>query len=547
MPSFLLLLLSCLIGADGFGSSAVVSVETAARAVVAVQKSFCAVALPLALMGALLSELLDYAMILHASLALGVSCLLLFGIDQVLRELFCARKCRFVIAFAEFAALLCYAALATFAIALVDGLECALLVHGAGLFGDCLFVIADSLALFAETHRSKSVQLKSPASVEAASQLSDLVVRQREEISRVSARAADLARQLDTALQNHVPEAVPETATAERAAKRRRIADELLLTEESYSRSLDAVVNDLIAPLQAALVAPGVIGAVFCNIEAIAAFHRELLASLRARMSARADGTALGDVFLLKADAMACYGPFLRNYASSIVAVHYLRAALPVFLAAVRDFEARQSNNLTLQSFLVMPVQRLPRYLLLVKELLKCTPQHHADRALLQAAESALMAVAQRVNSGVDSCAVDIARRAVAIVQSIEGIGILGVELVSAARQCVREGTLARLQKKGARLGHGNLYYFLLTDVLVLCEKPVNPKTPSQPYIFLEAVPIGAVSQVVVSTRRERTVKLVGATRRKAWWTLVCDSDAECEQFAKYMGAAVAAKSSTSR
>ena len=44
------------------------------------------------------------------------------------------------------------------------------------------------------------------------------------------------------------------------------------------------------------------------------------------------------------------------------------------------------AKGLDLRSFLIMPVQRVPRYRLLLKELLKRTPEGHADRASIQEA-----------------------------------------------------------------------------------------------------------------------------------------------------------------
>eukprot|EP00727_Mastigamoeba_balamuthi_P011834 m51a1_g7273 putative domain containing protein (1060) ;mRNA; f:224433-229299 len=335
-----------------------------------------------------------------------------------------------------------------------------------------------------------------------------------------------------------------------RTAMRKRVADEILQTEESYSTSLDSLVRDLITPLQAAWlrasrsrresVAPDEMEAIFANLEAIAVFHREFLTDLRMRMSVWGGEATLGDVFLLKADAMACYGPYLRNYAGSIVSVHYLAAKSPAFLAAVRDFEARQANKLTLQSFLVMPVQRLPRYLLLLKELRKFTPKQHADRALLQAAEKALLAVTERINSGVDPRSGDAARRAIAIAESIEGLEACGVALVSADRRPVREGRLVRLEKKGSRLGHSP-YCFLFTDVLVLCEQSKAPRSPAQPFALIEVAAIARVARVAVSAKREHALLLMDAAKRKPRWTLEFASDEERALWEKDLGATVAA------
>jgi hypothetical protein len=46
----------------------------------------------------------------------------------------------------------------------------------------------------------------------------------------------------------------------------------------------------------------------------------------------------------------------------------------------------------------VVPVQRIPRYVLLLKELLKCTPESHSDFANCQKAHASLEKVAGLIN-----------------------------------------------------------------------------------------------------------------------------------------------------
>ncbi|RTG81113.1 uncharacterized protein DC041_0011958 [Schistosoma bovis] len=56
-------------------------------------------------------------------------------------------------------------------------------------------------------------------------------------------------------------------------------------------------------------------------------------------------------------------------------------------------------NKLPLKALLVQPVQRIPRYELLIKRLLESTPKDYSDHALLVEAESAIHRLALRVNA----------------------------------------------------------------------------------------------------------------------------------------------------
>ena len=56
------------------------------------------------------------------------------------------------------------------------------------------------------------------------------------------------------------------------------------------------------------------------------------------------------------------------------------------------------TGKLSLDDLLIKPVQRIPRYLLFIKDLLKHTAASHPDHAPLQQALEELTGLAERVN-----------------------------------------------------------------------------------------------------------------------------------------------------
>lgn len=56
------------------------------------------------------------------------------------------------------------------------------------------------------------------------------------------------------------------------------------------------------------------------------------------------------------------------------------------------------TGKLSLDDLLIKPVQRIPRYLLFIKDLLKHTSMSHPDHAPLQQALDELTGLAERVN-----------------------------------------------------------------------------------------------------------------------------------------------------
>ena len=63
------------------------------------------------------------------------------------------------------------------------------------------------------------------------------------------------------------------------------------------------------------------------------------------------------------------YREYLINYNTSIVGVQGMIQKYSRFAKMINFFEAaqQQSSKLNLESFLIMPVQRIPRYLLLLR------------------------------------------------------------------------------------------------------------------------------------------------------------------------------------
>jgi hypothetical protein len=59
------------------------------------------------------------------------------------------------------------------------------------------------------------------------------------------------------------------------------------------------------------------------------------------------------------------------------------------------------SKGLNLSSLLITPIQRIPRYKLLLSELIKNTPEDHPDKADLDKALTIISATAKHINDSV--------------------------------------------------------------------------------------------------------------------------------------------------
>jgi len=139
---------------------------------------------------------------------------------------------------------------------------------------------------------------------------------------------------------------------------------------------------------------------IFKDLNVIRALNENLLKDLQLnydhdRSNKKPDET-IGEIFLK-------FAPFLKTYTAYTNQFYNISEALRVLRLKnkeLNEFLNNQSKDAgqTLESFLIMPVQRIPRYNLLLKELLKNTSQYHRDYETLVKALDAMKEIASYVN-----------------------------------------------------------------------------------------------------------------------------------------------------
>jgi hypothetical protein len=79
------------------------------------------------------------------------------------------------------------------------------------------------------------------------------------------------------------------------------------------------------------------------------------------------------------------YFEYLNNFTNSMALIRDLKENNPKFKEFLLGIRKKGLyNNLDLEDYLIKPVQRLPKYVLLLKILLKKTPNDHPDYANIQ-------------------------------------------------------------------------------------------------------------------------------------------------------------------
>lgn len=139
------------------------------------------------------------------------------------------------------------------------------------------------------------------------------------------------------------------------------------------------------------------------------------------------------------------------------------------------------------ESFVIMPVQRIPRYLLLLKDILKYTPKDSPEHPALSDAIDSIDIMLKELNSKIDRDQVEHLRRQLMIAQSIEQ----SIDIFSTQRKYVGEAALVvkRFKILDSKKADDNRkrksamkkvdYIFFLSDIALFCTN-LNAKSEDQ-------------------------------------------------------------------
>jgi len=110
----------------------------------------------------------------------------------------------------------------------------------------------------------------------------------------------------------------------------------------------------------------------------------------------------VGNVMLQFSPFFKMYNQYVAGHSAALTLLGELTATEGGFADWLRRMEmSPEGGGQTLASFLIMPVQRVPRYALLLKELLGQTPESHCDHGPMQKALGVVESSASRINTAI--------------------------------------------------------------------------------------------------------------------------------------------------
>ena len=108
---------------------------------------------------------------------------------------------------------------------------------------------------------------------------------------------------------------------------------------------------------------------------------------------------SLGTIFLTLTDFLKTYISYCNNYLRALETINELKEKNKRFVEFINECQLdERSEGLDLNMLIIMPIQRIPRYVLLLKDVLKYTPESDLDHEKLTLALGKMMSVADDLN-----------------------------------------------------------------------------------------------------------------------------------------------------
>lgn len=186
------------------------------------------------------------------------------------------------------------------------------------------------------------------------------------------------------------------------ATMRKHIVRELVSSEQKYCDNLRLLCEEYADRVEA-LPALGVEDkiALTGRVQDILAQHRDLLDDLEDELSQWNDTSAISGIFRKRLPSLECYRIYMKCYSRIGLHIAYKQKFQPAMSTITQQFNARVASQggLWLDSYLLMPIQRLPRIVLMLRDMLKHTPPTWTDSQELAVVIEQLEALLKSINA----------------------------------------------------------------------------------------------------------------------------------------------------
>ncbi|KAH6585062.1 hypothetical protein BASA61_007134 [Batrachochytrium salamandrivorans] len=243
---------------------------------------------------------------------------------------------------------------------------------------------------------------------------------------------------------------------------------ELLQTERDYVRDLAVIVEVFLKPMVNIKSQGKPIINIFANLEQMLSVNADFLNQIEL-VSDITNARAFSDAFISTGERFLCYIPYIANQNAQL---HKFQASMRSKPELSSFIEEANKNPLMRQidiyGFLLKPIQRICKYPLLLKEIIKHTDKSSSDYSELERAHDRMQRVVSTVNES--------SRRMVSGMRSIlevQGRFAEKINIANPNRFLVREDIFYVVFLGGSRKSRK---LFLFNDIVILARKDWRDK-----------------------------------------------------------------------
>ncbi|XP_041441781.1 FYVE, RhoGEF and PH domain-containing protein 4 isoform X2 [Xenopus laevis] len=319
--------------------------------------------------------------------------------------------------------------------------------------------------------------------------------------------------------------------------KLHNIANELLETERAYVSRLELLQtfhDALMKEAKQGSFPVEVLNKIFSNISSIQSFHGQfLLPELETRMKEWSVAPKIGDILQKLAPFLKMYAEYVKNFDNAMETLRGWMEKSVQFKNVVEEIQREgKCGNLTLQHHMLGPVQRIPRYEMLLKDYLRKLPADSLDRKDAEKSLELISFAATHSNTAI--------RKMENLKKLLSIYEMLGEEedIVHPSNELIKEGQILKLAARNTSAQER--YLFLLNNMLLYCV----PKFSLVGTKYSLRTKIGPEGMTVVETQnedyphtfqisgKERTLELQASSEqnKEEWIKALRDTIAEVQQ-----------------
>ncbi|CDO74835.1 hypothetical protein BN946_scf185022.g5 [Trametes cinnabarina] len=257
----------------------------------------------------------------------------------------------------------------------------------------------------------------------------------------------------------------------QKEAKRRKVIAEFYETEKSYLDGLELIHSHFLTPIIKSLDTPqplldrAELTSIFSNFIDIWNLHRSFYVSLTAFLNSSASlrpnelPPPLSPVLLAHFPYLSLYTPFVSSFSDALASYASLLKNNSAFAAFIAQQEADpRCGKLKFRDWLLTIVQRCPRYLLLLKDMIECTNAEDPEYTSLTAVHTLVSKITMSLNTSLHTHA-----QTLALLALQRNTLNLPFQLITPGRTFLKRASLLQLEGSAPK----EREFLLFSDCLI--------------------------------------------------------------------------------